>query len=77
MLLIQHSVQDLFVFLFFFFESPHSSVFIAEVDQPLLLCCRELQSKGRVPKTAAQLSEAVVGGRVPWRLAQQTVCGVL
>lgn len=33
--------------------------------------------KGRVPRNAVQLSEAVVGGRVPWRLAQQTVCGVL
>lgn len=33
--------------------------------------------KGRVPRNEVQLSEAVVGGWVPWRLAQQTVCGVL
>lgn len=31
---------------------------------------------GCIHKRAVQLSEAVVGGWMPWRLVQQTVCGV-
>lgn len=44
-----------------------------------LFCCNKLwlvTLNGPEPKSAVQLSEAVVGGRVPRRLAQQTVCGV-
>lgn len=79
--LIQHSVQNNFL------KSPHShsSVFIAPLSlarieyQPSLFCCSKLwlaTLNGREPKSAVQLSEAVVGGRVPRRLVQQTVCGV-
>lgn len=71
----------------FFLKSPHShsSVFIAPLSlarieyQPSLFYCSKLwlaTLNGREPKSAAQLSEAVVGGRVPRRLEQQTVCGV-
>lgn len=48
-------------------------------NQPSLFCCNKLwlvTLNGPEPKSAVQLSEAVVGGRVPRRLAQQTVCGV-
>lgn len=46
---------------------------------PSLFCCTKLwlvALNGPEPGSAFQLSEAVVGGRVPRRLAQQTVCGV-
>lgn len=49
------------------------------MNDPSLFCCNKLWLvilNGPDPASAVQLSEAVVGGRVPRRLAQQTVCGV-
>lgn len=73
-LLIQHSVQDvkkkkspvLFLLLLGVWGGSAPAVMLPGATV-----------KGRGPKTTVQLSEAVVGGRVPWWLAQQTVCGVL
>lgn len=53
---------------------------LARIEKrPSLFCCNKLwlvTLNGPEPESAVQLSEAVVGGRVPRRLAQQTVCGV-
>lgn len=48
-------------------------------NQPIMFCCSKrwlVTLNGPEPVSAVQLSEAVVGGWVPWRLAQQAVWGV-
>lgn len=56
----------------------HSSVFIAPLSALSQSALALLHSVGRgLTESAVQLSEAVVGGGVPRRLAQQTVSGVL
>ena len=63
----------------------HTKQFIAPLSpsrmehKASLCCCNKLwlvTLNGPEPESAVQLSEAVVGGRVPRRRAQQTVCGV-
>lgn len=79
--LIQRNVQNIFFFFFVLSPQSRSFAFIAPSSiNPFMLCCSQLwlaSTSRQEPKRAIQLSEAVVGGRLPRRLAQQTVCGVV